>query len=202
MVPFLQATETSLDTWPPVEGNPHLARKEASPVKTTPAGTKIDRTRIAYDFYSEFENVDHPVGDPLTDPLIPANGTIGNPSHTSPVDYYAASFSNKLAETLIIDGPVRLIVDGDWVTKGEVRVTANGSAELYIRGNLDIGGNGMINLTNVPANFVVFGTHSTNLGQTIKFHGNGAIQAAIYAPNAQLQMRGWREPMVSLWALL
>ena len=158
--------------------------------KDSPPGTTVDSNRIAYDFYSEFEQIAQPTGDPTVDPPIPASGTIGNPSHLTPVDYYSTSFSNKNGDILIIDGPVRFIVDGDWSSKGEIQITQNGSVELYITGNMDVGGNGAINLTNIPANFLIYGTNTTNLGQTIKMSGNGAIKAAIYAPNARLEMKG------------
>ena len=171
-------------------GEPSFGPKGTLRGWDTPSGVSIDKERIAYDFYSEFENIDHPVGDPAIDPIIPQDGTIGNPSHTTPVNYYAASFANTTSHTLKIDGPVRLIIDGDWSSKGSIEVTANGSVELYVRGNMDVGGNGMVNLTNKPAKFVVFGTNTTNLGQTIKIHGNGAIHASIYAPNAAVQMKG------------
>ncbi len=75
-------------------------------------------------------------------------------------------------------------------TKGTIQVTANGSVQLYINGNLDIGGNGTVNLTNKPESLLIVGTNKVNQGQTIKLHGNGAIKAAVYAPYANLEMKG------------
>ena len=158
--------------------------------KDTPSGVKIDQSRIAYDFYSEFEDIEQPAGNASVDPPIPASGTIGVSTHTTPTDYYVTDFENKNTDKLIIDGPVRLIVDGNWSSKGEIEVTANGSVELYIAGNMDIGGNGMVNKTNIPSKFVVFGTNKVDKAKTIKLHGNGAIHASIYAPNAVLEMKG------------
>ncbi len=57
-------------------------------------------------------------------------------------------------------------------------------------GDVDIGGNGVVNMSNVPENFQLFGTASSGSSQTIKVSGNGAIQAAIYAPNADIELKG------------
>jgi hypothetical protein len=52
------------------------------------------------------------------------------------------------------------------------------------------GGNGAINETGIPANLIIYGTNPTIGGQTIKLHGNGALHAAVFAPNAILEMKG------------
>ncbi|MCB1123779.1 MAG: hypothetical protein KJT03_19650, partial [Verrucomicrobiae bacterium] len=156
--------------------------------KDTPNGVSIDTSRIAYDFYSDFPDVPQPSTSSST--AIPASGTIGNPSATYPTEFYTTSFSNKNNDTLVVDGPVRFIVDGGWTSKGEIQVTSNGSVELYITGDLDIGGNGIVNSDGIPADFVIYGTNSVEGGQTIKMHGNGALYAAVYAPNAHIEMKG------------
>jgi hypothetical protein len=37
---------------------------------------------------------------------------------------------------------------------------------------------------------VLFGTNATENGQEIKLHGNGAFSGAVYAPNAELNLKG------------
>ncbi|MCZ6672046.1 MAG: hypothetical protein O7C75_03815 [Verrucomicrobia bacterium] len=155
----------------------------------SPGGIDVDPDRIAYDFYSDFPNVSAPsTSGALTS--IPEDGTVGTPSALTPTYYSVSSYSNSNNETLVIDGPVVFVVSGDWSTKGTIEVTANGSVEIYIAGDLDIGGNGTMNMTNVPSNILIYGTNSVEGGQTIKISGNGAIKAAIYAPNAYLEIKG------------
>lgn len=155
----------------------------------SPNGIDVDPNRIAYDFYSDFPDVSAPATSGFLT-TIPANGTIGIPSASTPTYYSVANYSNKNNETLTIDGPVVFVVSGDWSTKGTIEVTTNGSVEIYIAGDLDISGNGTVNMTNVPSSIVIFGTNTVTNGQTLKISGNGAIKAAIYAPNASLEMKG------------
>ena len=156
---------------------------------TTPPGIDIDPERIAYDFYANFPYVSAPTPT-LPATTLPASGTIGIPSATNPSYYKVPSFSNQNSDTLVIDGPIVVIVDGDWDTKGEIQITTNGSLEIYIEGDMDIGGKGAMNLTNIPSKLFVVGTDTVLNGQTIKMSGNGALKAAIYAPNANLEMKG------------
>ena len=44
-----------------------------------------------------------------------------------------------------------------------------------------------MNMSGLSKNLIMYGTASS---QTIKLHGNGAAQAAIYAPNADLELKG------------
>ncbi len=44
-----------------------------------------------------------------------------------------------------------------------------------------------MNMSGLPKNLIMYGTASS---QTIKLHGNGAAQAAIFAPNADLELKG------------
>lgn len=155
----------------------------------SPGGVKIDWDRVAMDFYADFPDMTAP-STSTSNTTIPASGTIGTSSATTPTYYKVSSFSMQSKDKLTIDGPVVLIVDGDVSTKGEIEITSNGSVEWYVAGDIDIGGNGMVNMTNKPEKTVIFGTGGSGSGQTIKVSGNGAIQAAIYAPNADLELKG------------
>jgi len=170
-------------------GEPNFGPNGSLTGADTPNGMKIDRSRIAKDFWAELPDASAPstIGA-LT--LIPASGTIGTPTALSPTYYSVSSFSNNNNDTLVIDGPVVFVVEGDWTSKGEIQITTRGSLELYISGDLDIGGNGTVNMTNIPEKLLVFGTNTVINGQTIKISGNGAIKAAVYAPNANLEMKG------------
>ncbi len=64
-------------------GDPSFGPNGSLTGKDTPAGTKIDQNRIAKDFYADFEYYDAP-NMTGANTSIPASGTIGNPSATTP----------------------------------------------------------------------------------------------------------------------
>ena len=158
------------------------------------AGT-VDTGRIAKDFVADFPDMAAPSGAALPSPIttLPSSGTIGIAGGVTTY-YKVASFESKSTDLLEVVGPVVIVVDGDIATKGEVKISNNssdtGSVELYVGGNVDIAGNGVVNMSDVPANFMLFGTAATGASQDIKIAGNGAIKAAIYAPNADLELKG------------
>ena len=161
---------------------------------TATSGT-VDTSRIARDFVADFPDMSPPDEAGLPTPIttLPTSGTIGIAGGITTY-YKVSSWSTKSKDTLEIVGPVVIVVDGDVATKGEIKITNDvsntGSLELYTAGNVDIGGNGIMNMSSVPANFMLYGTASSGTSQDIKISGNGAIKAAIYTPNAELELKG------------
>ena len=71
----------------------------------------------------------------------------------------------------------------------------NGSTlTIYTNGSIDTHGNAMINGptagTNPCSSLIIYGTHNTAGGQSIIIGGNGQLNAAVYAPNATVELRG------------
>ena len=164
---------------------------------SAPAGT-IDTERIATDFVANFPDATNPdeTSLPVAITTLPSSGTIG--IFGAKTYYKVPSYSNASTDNLEIVGPVVIVVTGDVTTKGELTILndptgatpTNGSVELYVGGDVDVGGNGIVNMSNVPANLLLLGTAASGSSQSIKISGNGAIQAAIYAPNADLELKG------------
>jgi hypothetical protein len=87
-----------------------------------------------------------------------------------------------------------------WVT-GSVSVGGNGSiqlaknliASIYVAGDTDIGGNGIGNAGGAsyerPANFLLYGL-KPNSTQSVKLNGNADVEAAVYAPYADVTIVG------------
>ncbi|MGQ9523978.1 MAG: DUF7305 domain-containing protein [Armatimonadota bacterium] len=71
--------------------------------------------------------------------------------------------------------------------KGNKSLTCLGPVILYIDGNADIGGNGIVTAGNLPANLRIFGLPNCT---RIDISGNGALYAAVYAPNADIDLNG------------
>ena len=128
----------------------------------TPVETDVDMNRVSTDFYAEFKDVDAPtLVSPDTAMEISGTLTIGDPSGFNEEHFHLSSLDIASNETLIIDGPVVIVVDDFVDVKGDVQITENGSVTFYVEGDFDIGGNGTVNNTNTPSSFVLYGTNDT-----------------------------------------
>lgn len=146
-------------------------------------------SRVTTDFTSDFPDVVIP-SNIVNFTTIPENGTIGFAGAFTPSVYKVSSYSNRNKKKLVIDGPVIVIIEGDMDIKGEIEITEYGSAEFYVEGDADFGGNGVANKTNIPEALQIYGTVSSSGSQSIKVHGNGQASAVIYAPYADVTMNG------------
>ncbi len=157
----------------------------------TPEEVDVDLNRITTDFYAEFKNIDAPaLVSPDTALEISGTHTIGDQSGFTEEHYHLDSLDINSNETLIIDGPVVIVIDDFVDIDGDIQITEYGSVTFYVEGDFDIGGNGTVNNTNSPTSFVLYGTNDTPGGQEINLHGNGAMRGAVYAPNADLSLSG------------
>ncbi|MFP4540234.1 MAG: hypothetical protein ACLFR7_01275 [Opitutales bacterium] len=151
---------------------------------STPSGTKIDPTRVATDFYAEFPAVEVPA---LSAPETSVSGSTLNKA-----EYHLSSLKVAGKDTLNIEGDVVMVIEGDLTVKGKININFASSLTLYISGDIDVGGNGIVNLApdSKPRDVVIYGTAPDDGSQRIKLSGNGAMQAAIYAPFADVEMKG------------
>lgn len=156
----------------------------------SPVGTKIDSSRITTDFYADLPMPSAPALPAGTPTSLPGN-TIGDPLQPDKTIYYKLSTLNiGNGQKLNVIGSVVIVVDGKLEVKGEVEVLDTGTLRMYVNGDIDVGGNGIINSTQSPQRMLIYGTNPTVSAQEIKLHGNGAVHGAIYAPNAELNLRG------------
>ena len=172
-------------TFPDFGPNAHIIGAD------TPSGVRIDESRVILDFSAHLEPVSAPSITGAMTALPPAVSnvtTIGNPDGT--VETYLLSELNlKNNETLVIDGPVVIVTDGEIDLRGTVEITENGSSTVYFGGNFNVAGNGIVNETNYARNLVLFGTH-TAPGSQLVLGGNAAMIAAIYAPKTAMRLDG------------
>jgi hypothetical protein len=74
-----------------------------------------------------------------------------------------------------------------------LQIAGTGQTIFFLEGDLDIGGNGLVNTTNQPTNLIIYGMKAaTGIPgcDTIDMHGNGAFHGAIYAPEADITLNG------------
>lgn len=145
----------------------------------------VDGSRITTDYYAAFPNVTAPtLSAPMT--TLPTSGTITGG------EYLINSWSMSGKKNLYITGDVTIVATGDMSMSGNAAVYLSPSASLkiYAAGNLSLGGNGILNDSQRPEQLLVFGTNTTEGGQDFKIHGNGYLAAAVYAPNAVVELNG------------
>ncbi|MDQ8186108.1 hypothetical protein QEH53_10955 [Pelagicoccus sp. SDUM812002] len=168
------------------------------------SGSK-DLTRVAEDFYAELPPVDVPPYAGWTD-VSTLNGgssdingplTLGDPLDTTPAKYQAERIGlSGNGDNLVIDGPVALYVRRNVSIsgKGTIRITENGSLELYSAESLSITGNGsaygMQNETKKAEKFMIYNTTPYEGGTSVDVGGNGLVYAVIYAPNSNVHLHG------------
>jgi len=156
----------------------------------TPSGVRIDTNRITKDFTANFDVETAPAsGFTSIYGAVNSSTTFGS-AGTSSTILAASLTSNNSGTVFTIVGDVTMVVTGNTTIKGSIEVAPNSSLTLFVDGDADIGGNGIVNATNQPKNVVIYGTKSTAGAQTIKLHGNGVLQAAVYAPNATIELKG------------
>lgn len=98
-------------------------------------------------------------------------------------------------ESIVMDGQSNLIIeegaivysqDKFTVTAG-AEVTVTGRSEIYIDGDIYLAGNGVANTTEVPSDLMIYGSGSS---QSMYMAGTSDMHAAIYAPEASIQIDG------------
>jgi len=160
----------------------------------TPLGVTEDPDRISYDFNANLPDVTAP--SLTVDHTSLAAGNIGDPTagwNSDPEVYHISSFSMSGKNTITVVGPTIIIVDGDFSLSGKAElniVGADSYLKIYVGGDLDLTGQGVINDEQNPEAFQVWGTAVSGAGQTIKVAGNGDLAGIVYAPNADLEIKG------------
>ena len=167
---------------------------------TTPAGTLVDTSRIRHDFTANLPDATAPTETGVSLGVISSNTVLPRvgdlPGTNGRYLYRTPSVSVAGSNAITILGPVDIVVSGDISVTGNASIAVGGagavspSINVYCPGTINIAGNGMTNLSNVPANASIWGTGAAASSQTVSIAGNGSFTGTIYAPNAALTMTG------------
>lgn len=152
----------------------------------TPSGVTVDPNRIRTDFKANFDMPDVPTSYTSIYTNVSGTTSLGTDGATQTLKL--TSLDNSNGETVTIYGDTTLVISGEIDIGGEINIDPNASLTIYVEGDVEIGGNGLINTSQIPANAIIYGVAPTS--QTINLHGNGALHAAIYAPNAEVELKG------------
>lgn len=162
---------------------------------TTANGVKVDPSRVLTNFNQNIPTPTAPGGTAI-DLGSYSSGSLPRAGDTPQANgrylYTTSSLAMAGNNTVTISGPVDLIITGDMSMAGNSAISVSGSTAslaVYGKGNLQIGGNGVSNTTNVPSNVTFYGvgTGSTN---TVSIGGNGTFTGVVNAPNADVTVAG------------
>jgi hypothetical protein len=172
----------------------------------TPAATKIDAARVSTSPYQPVFDIRTitGAGTTLATPVTNSTTTIGTAGAAGASIYYSSGLNLTGTTKIIVDGPVKLVVSGTLYIglnggTPSIEVTANGTLEAFVSGDIAIYGNGINNLTASPKRAIVYGTNALtapDMNTTAAFYGviytpsgdfkvwsNNAIYGAIVARN-------------------
>jgi hypothetical protein len=115
----------------------------------------------------------------VTDPLILSGEQVLNIAAASSVVFVLAEMTKAEGNALSVTG------------NASIDIPANSDLRIYTSYNVNLGGNSVTN-AGVPANFVLYGTGAKDAdpAQKIQLHGNGELNAVIYAPGAEVAVSG------------
>jgi hypothetical protein len=188
-----------------------ISHTSAAILSNNVSGTGWDSTLVSSDFSASFPGISVPAPPSGGKNTINSSRTISFPSTlpaTGDVAWngvyyyefasgYGAASSGSSTNVLTINGPVVFLATGnngvntiDLGGSASIAIAANASLTVYTNGNIEAAGNGISNSNSSASTFQIYGTSTTAGAQTIRFVGNGASTAAIYAPNATFQLKG------------
>jgi hypothetical protein len=131
-------------------------------------------------------NVSFPSNAPPATPgglLTESSSNVWNVASGS---YRMSSFNG---DPMIITGNATVWVNGDFSISGSssIKIMPGASLTLYVSGNVDIGGNGVVNNPGLAANFSLVGLTGCT---SINYHGTPDFIGTINAPQADFTMKG------------
>jgi len=158
---------------------------------STPSGVQIDPARVSTDFSANLPAVTAPLDGTV---IASIGATLGTLGQTTKWRY--PSLTLRANQTLTIQGNVTLVLTAatgsalDMTGNASIIIPAGSSLTLYVEGDMKIAGNGLANANVQPASCMIWGTGAAGAGQSIQIAGNGSLQAAVYAPNADVTING------------
>ena len=165
---------------------------------TGPQGTVLGEEHvtgtISHDMAMEFPEVEVP-------PDLAALGywegygllTItGASSHTlEPGDYKFKRIKMTAGTVLTINGPARIYITGylntTFYQTGTTDLICNGKVTFYADDDIKLAGSGSTNINGIPSECLILGTQGC---ENIDITGSRTMWAAVYAPNAKIDVGG------------
>ncbi len=158
---------------------------------------------ITQDFYQALPNPPDPakVSSSWTYFLPSSSSTMTAGTSSAPTRYRITGDGNLTASggsglTIVApasgEGSVEIWIPGDLTITGNgaINIPAHVHVKFYIDGSVKIAGNGIVNKSLLPGNVTLYGNHDPTVNQTMTVDGNGQFAGMIYAPNADVLVKG------------
>lgn len=104
-----------------------------------------------------------------------------------PGDYRYESISVQAKASLTISSNTRIYIHNDFYIGGQATVYTGEGVELYIGGNADFAGKGIVNVSGLAGNLEIYGL---NPGTSFSYTGLSDFYGTIYAPQSSLYLAG------------
>jgi hypothetical protein len=168
----------------------------------TNSGTVVGAANITGTERDDFYQEPIPIGAPTWTAYVSSTTTLtaSSTSGSSASRYQLSSVSLSGTKTLTLAGNpdgsqtyIEIYVTGDisFAGNSQLIVQPGVTAKIYFAGNVDIGGNGILNSNNQPGDLELFGIQPTNNDSYhVSLGGNGQIIASVYAPNHDVTING------------
>jgi hypothetical protein len=95
-----------------------------------------------------------------------------------------------VSPNLTVDRPLSIIITGDLsiTNSGKITITPSGSLQLFVAGDVTIGGNGIDNQTNDPSKCVIFATDGST-SDSLQYTSSSNFCGVIYCENKPIDIR-------------
>jgi hypothetical protein len=166
--------------------------------KDSPSGINVDPNRVSTQFSANFDPVETPAATGNIGSIATAGTTYGVAGSATTVTCTDITLSGN-GEIVTFQGDVTLIITAAENAQA-IRITGSGSGitvatnsslKIYTAGNIDLTGQGIINVDGQAKDVQIYGSStSTSTDQEIKIAGGGTYSGCIYAPNGSVTITG------------
>ena len=125
---------------------------------------------------------------------LPGGGWVRSTMNLASGDYKFTGVDLTGTKVLTITGPANIYLTGtlslDLTGQSQIIISSasTGPVNIYVDGDVSAAGQGIVNQTQKPTDFYIYGTGGTN--QDIDLTGQGTLYGAIYAPSADVKVAG------------
>jgi hypothetical protein len=161
---------------------------------STPLTTRIDTSRFSSSPYQPLFSIKVPTGAGtiLAQPNNNATVSLGSSTDTTPRLYYSSGLDLVGNTKIVVNGPVRLVVSGNFDIGRNggsplVEVASTGTLEVFVSGEFAVLGLGIKNVSQIPKRVAIYSSRVTTesgIYTTQPFHG------VVYVPNGDFYVVG------------
>lgn len=159
---------------------------------------------LSFDFAASYQTVNDPTGTTVQAPYVLPRNVSGPPYYISSESIGTTGQTTVLQmNKLTVEGAATLTIKGDVTIflppsgaetikvggSGKILLENGATLSIYTPGNITVSGAGIAN-SGPPSSVQIWSTRNGGGSQSISLQGSGALNAVIYAPDADLTLPG------------